>query len=86
MYEMLVGFPPFYSDDPMTTCRKVINPFLFESFILILKADWRFQVLHLILVFLYLFGNSNVETYLFSIHYLPPYADSKLEKLLEIPR
>jgi len=24
MYEMLVGYPPFYSDDPITTCRKVI--------------------------------------------------------------
>ena len=24
MYEMLVGYPPFYSDDPMSTCRKVI--------------------------------------------------------------
>eukprot|EP00271_Cylindrocystis_brebissonii_P014092 TRINITY_DN3514_c0_g1_i1.p1 TRINITY_DN3514_c0_g1~~TRINITY_DN3514_c0_g1_i1.p1 ORF type:complete len:553 (+),score=102.16 TRINITY_DN3514_c0_g1_i1:740-2398(+) len=24
MYEMLVGFPPFYSDDPMTTCRKIV--------------------------------------------------------------
>lgn len=24
MYEMLVGYPPFYSDDPMTTCRKVL--------------------------------------------------------------
>lgn len=25
MYEMLVGYPPFYSDDPMTTCRKIIS-------------------------------------------------------------
>eukprot|EP00210_Caulerpa_lentillifera_P007543 g7206.t1 len=24
MYEMLVGYPPFYSDDPMTTCRKIV--------------------------------------------------------------
>ncbi|KAK1368885.1 hypothetical protein POM88_034977 [Heracleum sosnowskyi] len=23
MFEMLVGYPPFYSDDPMTTCRKM---------------------------------------------------------------
>lgn len=23
MYEMLVGYPPFYSEDPITTCRKV---------------------------------------------------------------
>lgn len=28
MYEMLVGYPPFYSDDPMSTCRKV-NLFFF---------------------------------------------------------
>ncbi|KRH32211.1 hypothetical protein GLYMA_10G038400v4 [Glycine max] len=25
MYEMLVGYPPFYSDDPMLTCRKIVN-------------------------------------------------------------
>ncbi|TVU30396.1 hypothetical protein EJB05_22015 [Eragrostis curvula] len=25
MYEMLVGYPPFYSDEPMTTCRKIVN-------------------------------------------------------------
>lgn len=25
MYEMLVGYPPFYADDPITTCRKVIH-------------------------------------------------------------
>eukprot|EP00899_Mesostigma_viride_P028644 jgi/Mesvir1/8965/Mv01051-RA.1 len=24
-YEMLVGYPPFYSDDPMSTCRKIVN-------------------------------------------------------------
>lgn len=23
MYEMLIGYPPFYSDDPVTTCKKV---------------------------------------------------------------
>ncbi|KAL8096667.1 hypothetical protein AgCh_037589 [Apium graveolens] len=25
MFEMLMGYPPFYSDDPMTTCRKIVN-------------------------------------------------------------
>ncbi|XP_059633155.1 uncharacterized protein LOC132275955 isoform X2 [Cornus florida] len=25
MYEMLVGYPPFYSDDPITTCRKIVH-------------------------------------------------------------
>ncbi|MED6206829.1 hypothetical protein PIB30_030390 [Stylosanthes scabra] len=25
MYETLVGYPPFYSDDPMSTCRKIVN-------------------------------------------------------------
>ncbi|WOL04287.1 serine/threonine-protein kinase tricorner-like isoform X2 [Canna indica] len=25
MYEMLVGYPPFYSDELMTTCRKIVN-------------------------------------------------------------
>merc|ERR1711907_503073 len=25
MYECLVGYPPFYADDPMSTCRKIIN-------------------------------------------------------------
>ncbi|XP_050367945.1 uncharacterized protein LOC126786228 [Argentina anserina] len=25
MYEMLVGFPPFYSEEPMSTCRKIVN-------------------------------------------------------------
>ncbi|KAL8526741.1 hypothetical protein ACS0TY_015809 [Phlomoides rotata] len=25
MYEMLVGYFPFYSDDPMTTCRKIVH-------------------------------------------------------------
>ena len=25
MYEMMVGYPPFYSDEPMATCRKIVN-------------------------------------------------------------
>lgn len=25
MYEMLVGYPPFYSEDPMTTCKKIVH-------------------------------------------------------------
>ncbi|KAK9102515.1 hypothetical protein Sjap_019769 [Stephania japonica] len=25
MYEMLVGYPPFYSDDPISTCRKIVH-------------------------------------------------------------
>ena len=24
-FECLVGYPPFYSDDPLTTCRKIVN-------------------------------------------------------------
>jgi serine/threonine kinase 38 len=25
MYECLVGYPPFYAEDPMNTCRKIVN-------------------------------------------------------------
>eukprot|EP00475_Leptophrys_vorax_P000765 TRINITY_DN1041_c0_g1_i1.p1 TRINITY_DN1041_c0_g1~~TRINITY_DN1041_c0_g1_i1.p1 ORF type:complete len:391 (+),score=101.63 TRINITY_DN1041_c0_g1_i1:127-1299(+) len=25
MYECLVGYPPFYADEPMQTCRKIVN-------------------------------------------------------------
>lgn len=25
LFEMLVGYPPFFSDDPTETCRKIIN-------------------------------------------------------------
>ncbi len=25
MYEMLVGYPPFYADDAVTTCRKITS-------------------------------------------------------------
>ncbi|KAK9267981.1 hypothetical protein L1049_010418 [Liquidambar formosana] len=25
MYEMVVGYPPFYSEEPMSTCRKIVN-------------------------------------------------------------
>jgi serine/threonine kinase 38 len=24
LYEMLVGYPPFYGDDPLITCRKIL--------------------------------------------------------------
>jgi serine/threonine kinase 38 len=24
MYECLVGYPPFYADDPVSTCRKIM--------------------------------------------------------------
>ena len=25
LYEMLVGYPPFFSDEPADTCKKIIN-------------------------------------------------------------
>ena len=25
MYEMMIGYPPFFSDDPVTTCHKIVN-------------------------------------------------------------
>jgi serine/threonine protein kinase len=25
MFEMIVGYPPFYSEEPMSTCRKIVN-------------------------------------------------------------
>ncbi len=32
MFEMMVGYPPFYSDDPLTTCRKIVNWRMFLKF------------------------------------------------------
>ncbi|MEW5302968.1 MAG: hypothetical protein WDW36_005703 [Sanguina aurantia] len=25
LFEMLIGYPPFYSEDPLSTCRKIVN-------------------------------------------------------------
>ena len=25
LYEMVVGYPPFFSDDAVTTCQKIVN-------------------------------------------------------------
>jgi hypothetical protein len=32
MFEMMIGYPPFYSDDPLTTCRKIVNWRMFLKF------------------------------------------------------
>lgn len=32
MFECLFGYPPFYSDDPLTTCRKIVNWRVFLKF------------------------------------------------------
>lgn len=37
MYEMLVGYPPFYSDEPMTTCRKVCKSFHYFPYMILAK-------------------------------------------------
>jgi serine/threonine kinase 38 len=29
---LFAGYPPFYSDDPLTTCRKIVNWRLFLKF------------------------------------------------------
>eukprot|EP00983_Pelagomonas_calceolata_P015628 496515-Pelagomonas_calceolata.AAC.4 len=29
---MIIGYPPFYSDDPLTTCRKIVNWRMFLKF------------------------------------------------------
>ena len=46
MYEMLVGYPPFYSDDPMSTCRKVnLGIQLIKLFVI--SLHFQFQVVWL---------------------------------------
>lgn len=60
MYEMMVGYPPFYSDDPMTTCRKIVNwrstlRFPPEVMVLLMMADWLSH--HHLCVFLHFFNS-----------------------------
>ncbi|KAL4579526.1 hypothetical protein LXL04_015676 [Taraxacum kok-saghyz] len=49
MYEMLVGYPPFYSDDPITICRKI---YIVSSYFNFLKKNYtyiyvmEFQIVH----------------------------------------
>jgi serine/threonine protein kinase len=32
MFEMIVGYPPFYSEDPVSTCRKIVQWRTFVNF------------------------------------------------------
>jgi hypothetical protein len=32
MFEMIVGYPPFYSEDPVSTCRKIVQWQTFVKF------------------------------------------------------
>lgn len=53
MYEMLVGYPPFYSDDPITTCRKVshiatdylVCSYIIHPFVCMILL-FEFQIVH----------------------------------------
>lgn len=88
MYEMLVGFPPFYSDEPMTTCRKVTNsPFKKLGFWLC-SSDLKFCIKF---ISWSSYGVSLVNTCtFFTFHLWKPCkssfnADSKLEKLFKVP-
>lgn len=47
MYEMLVGYPPFYSDEPMTTCRKVMSFRISAMCILLLWSSCCLEHAHL---------------------------------------
>jgi serine/threonine kinase 38 len=43
MYEMLIGYPPFCSDEPRITCRKVVPKFwfsiIFSEFFMVAKSS-----------------------------------------------
>ena len=52
MYEMLVGYPPFYAEDPITTCKKVLFKllifFLLDSTVVVAqfqKTPAKFKIL-----------------------------------------
>lgn len=65
MFEMLVGYPPFYSDDPMSTCRKVrqgLPLLLHENLILMFCFVMEFDYLYSLQCFL-------LYVYVVSLHF-----------------
>jgi hypothetical protein len=56
MFEMLFGYPPFFSDTPEETYRKVFLDYVFELFVF----PFYFQVLQIIVIFVGVFAICNI--------------------------